>query len=220
MSMRRSILIYAALLCTSVAALLSGCHTGVPAETADHLIGEEYPDAGKYRAGTFTYSADEVKAVEVYWRSGEVDIRESDGASLRVTESGELPEESAMHYFLDGDVLRIRFCADGANIRVKPSDKRLSLEIPKGIELSVHTTAASITAASLEQRSILFASMSGRTELGAVTADSVDLSASSGSVCADGVMSQSLKCSTSSGSVELGAELYCGEGESIQSEHC
>lgn len=35
MSMRRSILIYAA--------LLSGCHTGVPAETADHLIGEEYP---------------------------------------------------------------------------------------------------------------------------------------------------------------------------------
>ena len=62
--------------------------------------------------------------------------------------------------------------------------------------------------------------MSGRTELGAVTADSVDLSASSGSVCADGVMSQSLKCRTSSGSVELGAELYCGEGESIQSEHC
>lgn len=113
MSMRRSISIYAALLCTSVAALLSGCHTGVPAETADHLIGEEYPDAGKYRAGTFTYSADEVNAVEVYWRSGEVDIRESDG-----------------------------------------------------------------------------------------------------------VMSQSLKCSTSSGSVELGAELYCGEGESIQSEHC
>lgn len=43
MSMRRSILIYAALLCTSVAALLSGCHTGMPAETADHLIGEEYP---------------------------------------------------------------------------------------------------------------------------------------------------------------------------------
>ena len=84
MSMRRSISIYAALLCTSVAALLSGCHTGVPAETADHLIGEEYPDAGKYRAGTFTYSADEVNAVEVYWRSGEVDIRESDGASLRV----------------------------------------------------------------------------------------------------------------------------------------
>ena len=72
----------------------------------------------------------------------------------------------------------------------------------------------------MEQRSILFASMSGRTELGAVTADSVDLSASSGSVCADGVMSQSLKCRTSSGSVELGAELYCGEGESIQSEHC
>lgn len=111
-----------------------------------------------------------------------MDIRESDGASLRVTESGELPEESAMHYFLDGDVLRIRFCADGANIRVKPSHKRLSLEIPKGIELSVHTTAASITAASLEQMSILLASMSGRTE--------------------------------------LGAELYCGEGESIQSEHC
>lgn len=74
MSMRRSISIYAA--------LLSGCHTGVPAETADHLIGEEYPDAGKYRAGAFTYSADEVNAVEVYWRSGEVWISASRTAPL------------------------------------------------------------------------------------------------------------------------------------------
>ena len=96
---------------------------------------------------SFTYLANEIKAVEVYWRSGEVEIIESDNAELSAKESGnELQEDTAMHYFLDDGVLRIRFCASGAKIQVNALDKHLSLEVPKGIDLSVHTTDAEIDA--------------------------------------------------------------------------
>ena len=194
------------LLCSLVIAMLSGCRVNISIGTNDILTGETYPDAEQYQAGAFTYNTADIKAVEVYWRSGEVEITESDNPELHVRESGgELSEDAAMHYFLDDGVLRIRFCQSGAKIQVNAADKHLSLEVPKGIDLSVHTTSALVKADSLNQNNVLIAALSGRTELGIVTADTIDLSSSSGSICAAGLSAQSLKCSASSGSVDIGA---------------
>ena len=194
------------LLCALMAALLSGCHIGnISLGIGDYITGEEYPNAENYQTGTFTYNADEIKAVEVYWRSGEVEITEPDASEFHVRESGgELSEDIAMHYLIDDGVLRIRFCASGAKIQVNATDKHLSLEVPKGIELSVHTTSALVKADTLEQNDILIAAHSGSTKLGTVTAESVDLSSSSGSIQAESVSAQALKCSASSGPVDLG----------------
>lgn len=88
-------------------------------ETNDTLTGETYPNAEKYQTGAFTYNVADIKAVEVYWRSGEVEITESGDSELHVKESGgELSEDIAMHYLLDDGVLRIRFCKSGAKIQV------------------------------------------------------------------------------------------------------
>ena len=193
------------LLCSLVIAMLSGCRVNISIGTNDTLTGETYPDAEKYQAGAFTYSMADIKAVEVYWRSGEVEIIESSNSELHVCESGdELSEDIAMHYLLDDGVLRIRFCKSGAKIQVNAADKHLSLEVPKGIDLSVHMTSALVKADSLDQNNILIAALSGSTELGTVTADMIDLSSSSGSICAASLSAQSLKCSTSSGSVDIG----------------
>lgn len=143
-------------------------------------------------------------AVEIYWRSGEVEITESEDDELTVRESGgELAEDTAMHYLLKDGTLRIRFCESGAMIHVHPNDKRLTVEVPKGIELSVHTTSAPVMADELEQNSLLISARSGRTELGTVNADRVDLSSSSGSIRADSLVTQALKCSTTSGPVGI-----------------
>lgn len=195
----------ALLLCVCAVLLPSGCRVHISVGTNDNLTGESYPDAEKYQTGAFTYHADEIKAVEVYWRSGEVEITESDSAELSVKESGgELPEDTAMHYLLDEGVLRIRFCASGASIQVNTMDKHLSLEIPERIDLSVHTTSALTKADTLNQKDVLIAALSGNTELGTVTAENVDLSSSSGDIDADSISAYSLKCSASSGSVDLG----------------
>lgn len=203
--LKKTVRAQAALLLCVVAVLLTGCQVHISVGSKDYLTGESYPDAEKYQTGTFTYLANEIKAVEVYWRSGEVEIIESGNAELSAKESGgELPEDTAMHYLLDDGVLRIRFCKSGAKIQVNAADKHLSLEVPKGIDLSVHMTSALVKADSLDQNNVLIAALSGSTELGTVTADTIDLSSSSGSICADSISAQSLKCSASSGSVDIG----------------
>lgn len=203
--MLKRIFFSAMLLCAFAVLLLSGCSVNISLGTDSCLTGEEYPDSEKYRTGGFTYTADGIKAVEVYWRSGEVEIIESERPELGVRESGgELSENTAMRHLLNGGILKIRFCASGAKIRIDSADKRLRLEVPKGVDISVHTTSAPITADSLEQKNVLISAHSGNTELGSVTAESVDLSSSSGSIRADGVSAQSLRCAASSGDIKLG----------------
>lgn len=194
----------AALLLCVLAVLLTGCRLHISIGTNDNYTGESYPDAEKYQTGAFTYPANEVKAVEIFWRSGEVKITESDNKELTGKESGEdLPLDTAMHYLLDGDVLKIRFCASGQKINVNAKDKNLSLEIPKGIDISVHTTTAAVKADALNQKNILIATLSGKTELGTVIANGVNLSSSSGAIHADSIIAQSLECSASSGDISL-----------------
>lgn len=200
---KRSLLCWA-VLAAVLALMLSGCRVNLPFGT-DFLSGETYPNAEAYQTGAFTYRADDISAVEVYWRSGDVEITESGDSELQVRESGStLPEETAMHYLLDEGVLRIRFCKSGANVRVNAAEKRLHLEIPAGIDLTVHTTSAIVNADTLNQNSILIAAHSGSTELGSVTADTVHLSSSSGPIRADSILAQTLACSASSGAVEVG----------------
>lgn len=189
-----------------VAILLSGCGFNSSFGIGNFITEEDYPNAKAYQIGAFTYEADKVKCVEIYWRSGEVDIIESDSAEISVRESGgQLPEDTAMHYLLEDGTLRIRFCESGARIRVHPNDKHLTIEVPKGIDLSIHTTSAQVNADVLEQNSILISAHSGRTELGTVEAESIDLSSSSGSIHADSVSAKTIKCNTSSGSVRIDA---------------
>ena len=203
--MLKRIFFSAMLLCTLAVSVLSGCSVNISLGIDSSLTGEKYPDSEKYRTGGFTYTADGIKSVEVYWRSGEVEITELECPELSVRESGgELSDDTAMHHLLDSGVLKIRFCASGAKIRINSADKRLRLEVPKGIDISVHTTSAPVMADSLEQKNVLISAHSGNTELGSVTAESVDLSSSSGSIRADGISAQSLRCAASSGDIKLG----------------
>ena len=200
--MKKAIILF---VCAIAALMVSGCYMeNVSFGMGDHLVGEEYPDAEKYQVGAFTYAADDVNYVDVYWRSGEVKIVESDRPQLSVRESGgELAEDIAMHSLLEDGILGIRFCQSGAEVYVNPSDKYLTLEVPKGIDLSIHTTAAVTRADTLEQNSILISAHSGDTQLGTVTAKEVNLSSSAGGIHADSIFVQKLRCSASSGSVSL-----------------
>ena len=186
-------------------ALLTGCRFPSALGAGSWITGESYPHAEGYQTGSFSYCADAVTAVEIDWRSGAVEIVESDRAELRVRESGSgLPAASAMHYMLEDGTLRIRFCASGARIRVQDSNKRLTVEVPRDIALSVRTTSAPITADTLTQHSVLISARSGGIRLGTVSADSIDLSASSGGIRTERMDARTLSCHSSSGSLRLG----------------
>ena len=184
------------------AMLLTGCQVHAPAGGGDTITGESYPDAEQYQTGSVAYASDQVEKVEIYWRSGEVVLTESEAEELHVSESdGTLPDAAAVHSYLDHGTLRIRFCASEAQIKVSEVQKHLQVEVPKGIDISVHTTSALVKADALEQNSIAIAAFSGNTELGVVTADDINLSSSSGDIRMDSVYAQTMQCSAWSGSV-------------------
>ena len=186
------------------AGMLSGCGFRPSLGIGSFVTGESYPNEAAYQTGAFTYQADDVQSVEIYWRSGRVELVESDKAQLSVRESGgELSEDAAMHYLLEDGTLKIRFCASNVRLRVHSNDKHLTVEVPKGADLSVHTTSVGVKADTLEQNSILISAHSGRTELGTVNAESVWLSSSSGSIRAGSLSARTLKGNTSSGSVRI-----------------
>lgn len=190
----------------ALTALLSGCTLQISLGTDSYLSGDSYPDAGRYQTGDFTYRAADVTAVEIYWRCGEVEIVESDSAELDVRESGTaLPEDTTMHYLLEDGTLKIQFCASGAKIGVNSRDKHLTVQVPKGINLSVYSSSATVKADTLEQNSILISALSGTTDLGSVKAESVSLGSSSGTIRVDTLCARTLECSASSGSVRVGA---------------
>ena len=99
-----------------MAVLLSGCQFHASFGIGNFITGESYPNAANYQTGAFTYRPDEVTSIEIYWRSGEVEVIESDSAELSARESGgELPEDSAMHYLLEDGTLRIRCNGPGTS---------------------------------------------------------------------------------------------------------
>lgn len=192
-------------LCVLLAMALAGCWAG-DSGLGGYLTGESYPDAERYQSGGFSYDPSQIERVELYWRAGEVELVESEEETLSVQESGEaLTGDSAMRWLLEDGVLRLRFCASGARIRVSAADKRLHLELPKGIDLSLHTSSAAVRAETLEQDEILIATLSSGMELGAVTAEgSVDLSSGSGAIQAESVTAEDIRCASASGSVQMG----------------
>ena len=63
MHLKPSHLISAVLPLCVLAAMLAGCRVNISVGSNSYITGENYPDAQKYKTGTFTYAADEVKAV-------------------------------------------------------------------------------------------------------------------------------------------------------------
>ena len=66
------------------AGMPSGCGLRPSFGIGSFVTGESYPNEAAYQTGAFTYQADDVQSVEIYWRSGRVELVESDKAQLSV----------------------------------------------------------------------------------------------------------------------------------------
>lgn len=183
----------------------TGCSMeGVPFANWDLYHGETYENAKAYQTGDFSGDGKQINALAVYWRSGEIAITESEDNSVRIHESGKnLTEDEKMHYYLKDGQLEVRFCASGATIEVKPKDKHLQIEVPKNVNLSIHSTSADVKTKYLEQEQILVATMSGDIEIGEVVAEEGNFSSSSGDINLDKTQASEIAITTASGDVEL-----------------
>lgn len=143
--------------------------------------GGTYPNADKYTVGNFTYDAASVEAVDVSWISGRVELIESDGGTLSVTEKQDgLTDDQLMRWWLDGTTLRIQYWKSGYTGTLNSNQKRLTMEIPRDIALTVHVTSGEIIGGNHQLKEANLSATSGEIELGAVNADNITVEMTSG----------------------------------------
>ena len=109
------------------------------------FFGRTYPDAGKYSAGNFEYKASDVSSIEINWISEDVTVKQSDQKTLSVKEENRgLNNRQKMHWRLDGDKLIIQYCKSGYKGRFPGKTKKLTIEVPAGIDLAINTVSGDV----------------------------------------------------------------------------
>ena len=143
-----------------------------------------YKDAGKYNAGSFEYVASDVDEVEIHWVAGKIDVEQSNGSSLSVSESGKnLKKDQQLHWYKKGDKLIIQYCKSGYHGRIKSGEKNLTVEVPEGIALSVDTVSGDVKADDAREfKKADFDTVSGDITLRASECEKISVDSVSGDV--------------------------------------
>lgn len=202
------------------AAVLSACESSYG----------RYDNAGLYEAGDFSYAAADVKEIEIDWSGGSIEIQQCENDTLSAFENARLKSNTAkMHHYLDGDTLKIEYCASGYQGKIGEEDKNLQLEIPKGIDLHIETKNAPVSIGSIEVRSLSIEShsgditgekwivetdveietVSGFVSVGELQAQDLDFDGKSGGLSIERCDLRQIDGETTSGAIKLGVVGEC-----------
>ena len=164
----------------------------------------EYADASKYSTGDFTYNANEIKEIEINWISGNIEIIQSDAATLSVRESGgTLETEEQMHYYLRAGKLIIHYCGSGYKKNIDASAKNLKIEIPENISIDVDNVSAGVKIGDIKAKDIDISSVSGSVTFADVTADDIDIEMVSGELTMSSVSADNFSADGVSGNIKV-----------------
>lgn len=195
-----------------------------------------YEHADRYTAGSCTLY-DDVQRIEIDWISGNVTVQyhNEDYIAVSETASRTLDKDNLLHYWLDGDTLRVRFAKSGRHSTAALRNKDLTLLLPRDTALrvlSVETVSADmhlqdITAdcfdldsvsGSMELLDVYFADEMGAESVsGAITvaatgnAGSLDAETVSGDIFAAAESFQSIDLDSTSGHITAEADSLSGE---------
>ena len=151
--------------------------------------GLDYPNADKYTGGDAEITG-AVNSLFVDWTSGKVTVEYWDSAAVSVSETASrtLSADEKLRWWLDGDMLRIRFMKPGLRLSFN-LDKQLTVRLPRGLILK----SADISATS------------GDLRIPILNADEIRLDTTSGNIEA-ATNTKVLSARSTSGGVSLAQE--------------
>ena len=87
---------------------------------------EKYANADLYSLGSASMSAEKVKKVDIDWINGSIEVAQATTQTLQIVEekSSENAEER-MHYYVDGSVLKVKYCQSGLRRNIDAQNKNL-----------------------------------------------------------------------------------------------
>ena len=218
---------------------LTGC-TGIGAEN-QRVSSYRYEDAEQYTVGGGVLKgreAERIKKLDIGWVSGEVEIIYHPEDTIIFSEDGltENDDHLAMHYWVDGDTLRIRF-AESGEWKLQNVEKSLTIHLPEEHwldEIEVDTASADVIAHGLKagradvdtvsgtidvKESQISDSFSADTASGAISLmfaeplKELELDTVSGEICVTVVELYEFDIDSTSGGVNVSAETAPNSGE-------
>lgn len=199
--MKKLLLLAAAAVCTVV---LTGCFGSgtFTSFTYDH------PERYSIGPGQVTQP---VKHLDIQWVAGPVKLRYGTGEEVSFTEKANetLSKSTAMHWWLDGDTLRLRFCESG-RVQLGHLEKTLTVTLPAGVileDVEISSVSGAIDAPQLHAGEVELATTSGGVDACIYGAESVRAATVSGTVRLEtpGELEE-LSAATTSGTIDLTAE--------------
>ena len=165
---------------------------------------DNYADAGKYTSGSFSDRAMDVKKISLDYVSGNVNVRQSDSKVMDVSETGNnISEAQAMHWYLDGDTLRIKFCKSGYKGSIP--QKTLDLDIPFGVELEIGMTSGDVTfLTDVDAGKTSLGSTSGDWKIKSLRCADFEAGSTSGNTNIDALYAEDVKFGSTSGNTSIG----------------
>ncbi len=150
---------------------------------SDSIRYEKYANADEYKVGEASFAATAIRKVEIDWIGGSIEIEKSSGDTLHVVEDERSEkEEERMRYYLDGNVLKIKYCQSGLRTNIKAEHKNLRLDIPKGVELDLDCVSAVVTVGVIEVSDFSVESVSGNITASRIDCAKADLETVSGTI--------------------------------------
>ena len=176
----------------------------LPACSTNVIRYEKYANADLYTVGSASISASEVNKIEIDWVNGNVEIEQTSSNTLQVIEEKSAEsEKERMRYYLDGNVLKVKYCESGLRGDINVQNKNLRVELPAGIALDIDCVAASVTIGVMEVKELSLESVSGSVTAERIVCDEAEFETVSGKISVGELIGKSLSIDSVSGDVSL-----------------
>ncbi len=164
---------------------------------------EQYANASLYSVGSASFAATEVRKVEVDWTGGSIEISQSSDTVAVVEDEGIVGDNERMHYYLDGDVLKVKYCKSGYKGDIRSENKNLRIALPVNTSLDVDSVGAVVTLGAVELPKFSLTSVSGNLTAERIVCQETELELVSGKAMIGELSTKSLSVETVSGSVSV-----------------
>lgn len=181
-----------------------------------------YENADRYTAVSSGEVEANISKIEIEWICGDVSVKVGTEESISFTEQGYNPDNDSdvesfmMHYLLDGNTLRIKYCRSGASA-VNPPEKSLVVAIPEGValaEISISSVSADVDMRGIRVSDLEIETVSGDVGITELAATEAEFESVSGNVIISGNVTR-LELNTVSGNANL--DVSCPDRLSAES---
>ena len=158
-------------------------------------MGYTYDDSTLYTPGDGSADPASVRAIEVDWLDGSVTAQPYEGELLQFSDNSPYPsDDNLLHYYLDGDTLKIRFCKSYTFRLSAPEPKDLEVLVPEAYienfrEISIDTAAASVFVSDLQVEDLEISTVSGEVTIDG-TVENVNVDTTSGNIALSGTFTE------------------------------